>query len=162
LEALNILKVKLHEENWELALAGTGEADYLDRLKKEAKTLSIDGHLVWHGHVTGGEKLDLMKQSDWFVLTSASENFGISVVEAMAASIPVIITEGVGISDKVLQYSAGYICRENPEEIAEVLKKAIQGFNIVEMRTAARRLVEEKFSWDYIGKSLTNFYSELV
>jgi glycosyltransferase involved in cell wall biosynthesis len=161
-EALNILKIKLHEENWELALAGTGEADYLDRLKKEAKTLSIDGHLVWHGHVTGGEKLDLMKQSDWFVLTSASENFGISVVEAMAASIPVIITEGVGISDKVLQYSAGYICRENPEEIAEVLKKAIQGFNIVEMRTAARRLVEEKFSWDYIGKSLTNFYSELV
>jgi glycosyltransferase involved in cell wall biosynthesis len=45
-EALNILKIKLHEENWELALAGTGEADYLDRLKKEAKTLSIDGHLV--------------------------------------------------------------------------------------------------------------------
>jgi glycosyltransferase involved in cell wall biosynthesis len=161
-QALSILKLKLHEENWELALAGTGEVGYLEKLKKEAEALCIEGHLVWHGHVSGSEKLDLLGKSDWFVLTSASENFGISVVEAMAASIPVIITESVGIAEKVRNYSAGYICQDRPEEIAEILRKAIQGHNTVQMSTAARKLVEEEFSWPCIGKSLTNLYSKLI
>jgi len=161
-EALRILKFELHEGNWKLDLAGTGETDYLEKLKTKAKALCIEGHLIWHGHVSGGEKLDLLEKSDWFVLTSASENFGISVVEAMAASIPVIITQSVGISDKVFQYSAGYICKENPQAIAEFLRKAIQGYNKREMSAAARKLVEEKFSWQYIGKTLANLYSDLV
>ena len=79
----------------------------------------------------------------------------------MAASIPVIITESVGISDKVLKYSAGYICQEKPEEIAEVLRKATERFKIDEMSKAARKLVEENYSWAYIGKSLSKLYSDL-
>jgi len=160
-QALSILKSNLHEENWELSIAGSGEANYIKKLKKEAEVLGISEHLFWRGHVSGSAKQDLFKNSDWFVLTSASENFGISVVEAMAASIPVIITESVGISDKVLKYSAGYICQEKPEEIAEVLRKATERFKIDEMSKAARKLVEENYSWAYIGRSLSKLYSDL-
>ena len=159
--ALAILKYKIKEERWELAIAGTGDGTYVEILKNLSKKLGIEKHILWHGHVGGEAKQKLISSSDWFVLPSASENFGISVVEAMASSLPVVISNNTGISDKVIQYSAGLICCEDPLKFAEVLSEAITSSDTIAMGTSARKLVTDNYSWKFIGKSLSQFYSTL-
>ena len=159
--ALGILKYTIKEESWELAIAGTGDETYVEILKNLSKRLGIEQHIIWHGHVAGEAKQKLISSSDWFVLPSASENFGISVVEAMASSLPVVISNNTGISDKVIQYSAGFICCDDPLKFAQVLSEAIKSSDIKTMGISARKLVMENYSWKSIGSSLSQFYSTL-
>ena len=161
LTALAILKHQINEDGWELAIAGSGEQDYIETLKSKTRDLGIENHITWHGHVTGETKQVLLNSSDWFVLPSASENFGISVVEAMASALPVVISANTGISDKVNEYSAGYICNEDPSEFAKVLLKAIKGSHNRSMGNSARKLVADHFSWEPIAKSLIKHYNNL-
>lgn len=161
LKALAFLKDTMKEERWELAIAGTGDHYYLEMLKSRSKELRIENKIVWHGHVDGDAKQNLFRSSDWFVLPSASENFGIAVVEAMAASIPVIVSDKIGISDKVIKYSAGYICSEGEKDLAKVLSKAINCSGYSKMSDSARKLVSDNYSWDKISKLISELYLSL-
>ena len=67
-----------------LVIAGTGEPAYEAALRREAHALGVDGDVVWAGFVDGREKLAVLADADLFVLPSRSENFAVSVVEAMA------------------------------------------------------------------------------
>lgn len=158
LSALAILKHDIKEERWELAIAGSGEPSYIEMLKGKSTDLGIEEHIIWHGHVAGEAKRELFHSSDWFVLPSASENFGISVVEAMASALPVVITENTGISEKVIEYSAGYICSEKPWDFAQVLSTAINNPESKSMGKHATVLVAENFSWTLIAKTLSDLY----
>jgi glycosyltransferase involved in cell wall biosynthesis len=160
LESLELLRYEMEENDWELIIAGTGEANYIEVLKKQALQRGLQEHLTWSGHVTGHDKDEIMKSSDWFVLLSSSENFGISAVEAMAASLPIIITKNVGISEDVLKYKAGYVCSENIREIASLLRFVLKSKDHDDMRKSARRLVEENYSWKSIGQSLSSVYKD--
>jgi glycosyltransferase involved in cell wall biosynthesis len=157
-ESLEILKYEYHENGWELVIAGSGDGHYIKQLRNTSNQRRIQEHLVWMGHVTGGDKENVLRTTDWFVLLSSSENFGISAVEAMAASLPIIITANVGISKEVLEYNAGFICKESPKEIAQVFKFILNNSVHETMGLSARRLVEENYSWIYISKSLLKIY----
>ena len=50
-----------------------------------------------------------MVGADIFVLPSYQENFGIAVVEAMAAGLPVIVSDQVGISGEIGKSGAGIV-----------------------------------------------------
>ena len=75
-------------QNPALVVAGTGDAAFEAGLRREAARLGIDGDLHWAGFLSGADKLAALADADLFVLPSYSENFGISVVEAMAAGLP--------------------------------------------------------------------------
>ena len=161
LDSLTILKNDRLQHNWGLTIAGSGEEAYVHYLKQKASNYGIAKHLTWKGHVRGDDKTKILGMCDWFVLLSASENFGISVVEAMAASLPVIITENVGIAEKVVEYNAGFVCQEDSLQIAQLFHTILLQVDNRTMGCAARRLVEENYSWSYIGKTLCGYYLNL-
>ena len=158
LEALSYLYKEHNQELWHLSIAGEGEHDYVEFLKQLAMNYGISDHLEWLGHVSGEKKVNLLATSDWFVLPSQSENFGLSVIEALAHGVPVIITREVGISDLVKEYNAGLVC-ESPIELAESLVTALKGAPM-DMRYAALDLVRARFSWSKIAKKLKLFYMD--
>jgi glycosyltransferase involved in cell wall biosynthesis len=53
--------------------------------------------------------------ADIFVLPSLSENFGMAVVEAMLCSLPVVISDNVGIAPDVASGGAGKVITLTPE-----------------------------------------------
>lgn len=160
-ESLEELKYGDHEDEWELVIAGSGDSDYVQQLKNVSVQRGIQENLVWMGHVTGKEKERVLLTTDWFVLLSSSENFGISAVEAMAASLPIIITHNVGISQEVLKYDAGFVCKEDPKEIAQILKLVLNSSIHRQMGLSALRLVQDNYSWNYIASRLSDIYKRL-
>lgn len=156
LEAFSLLSKEYTNAKWRLFIAGTGEQDYVNSLKQLAYKTGISKYIEWMGHLDGERKQRLLNSCDWYVLPSISENFGLSVIEALANGVPVIVSDGVGISEIIVDQKAGLVTGDSLSLI-EALKFALQGVP-TEMRIAAFDLARDRFSWKEIGKKLADFY----
>ncbi|MGH7214804.1 MAG: glycosyltransferase [Tepidisphaeraceae bacterium] len=98
-------------------IAGTGDADYEQFLRRRVADAQLDSHVTFLGQVTGPAKLSLYQAADAFVLPTSQENFGLVLTEAMACGTPVITTKGVDIWEEL--HSAGaQIIERTPEALA--------------------------------------------
>lgn len=161
LEACAILNSNHNIREWMLSICGDGDPDYVKYIHQLADDLGISKRIVWTGHVDGFEKTKLLMTADWFILPSASENFGISAVEALAYGVPIIITKEVGISDSVQEYGAGIICKAVPQLLYETLRTALDGPSQT-MKSSARKLAKNRYSWQTVAKKLSFFYNENI
>jgi glycosyltransferase involved in cell wall biosynthesis len=83
-----------------LLIAGAGEPEWVASLQQQAQGLGIESAVLWLGHVSGERKRVLFGGSDLFVFPSRSENFGIALLEAMAAGLPCVTTDGVALANE--------------------------------------------------------------
>lgn len=111
---------------WRLRLAGTGSAEYTASLQKLATELGISAQLEWLGWADEQEKYRLFAEADLFVLPSHNENFANVVIEALAVGTPVLLSPMVGLSAYVEAADLGWVCPNNPAELAKTLESAWQ------------------------------------
>lgn len=88
----NLLKAwaAVRPEGWQLKLVGTNEGGHREDLEALAQSLGIGEQVIFSEPVYGAEKAQLLSDAQLLCLVSKSENFGITVAEAMAAGLPVI------------------------------------------------------------------------
>jgi glycosyltransferase involved in cell wall biosynthesis len=161
LEAMALLQQRHPEAEWTLQIAGEGEPIYLRELQAHAKRLGLIKRLQWLGFVAGQAKQDLLNQADWFLLPSASENFGIAAAEALAAGTPVILAPGVALAEAVSTAGAGWISHATPEALAARLEICLVP-PPDSMRQCARRLAKEVCSWNSISEALKVNYQSMI
>lgn len=95
---------------------GPDDDDYIHKLKN---TLSDEefSQLYFTGYLEGAEMHTAFKVADLFALTSISENFGLSVIEASYYSLPVLLTHGVGVSCFYTDRESGLLSNYDTLEI---------------------------------------------
>ncbi len=98
LEALALMK--RDEKKVKLSIVGPIDEGYDDTLRKVAQSFGLieGGDFEFLGEKYGAELTSLYKQADIFALTSISENFGMTILEAAYNGTPIVMTEGVGAS----------------------------------------------------------------
>ena len=79
-----------------LSLLVMGDGSERAALEAQARRLELGSRIEFTGWVTAAEASDRLRQADVFVLPSLRESGGISVVEAMAAGLPVIVADWGG------------------------------------------------------------------
>jgi len=84
---------------WHLVIAGSGDEDYVDRLRNTITTHGLAERVHLAGFVSGQDKSYLLQTASWFLLPSLQENFGIAVVEAIGNGCPVAISDQVFLAD---------------------------------------------------------------
>lgn len=102
-----------------LVVAGPLNTDYSNNLKR----IYSDEDIIFTNILLGKEKWAALKNCEYFILPSHQENFGISIVEAMALGIPVAISNKVNIYDKILEYDAGIVFNDDLRNTYKALKK---------------------------------------
>ncbi len=75
---------------WSLIIAGDGEAGYRRELERVAAEAGVGERVRFVGQVVGEEKARLLAGAECVVLASHSENFGMSVAEALAHGTPAL------------------------------------------------------------------------
>jgi len=106
----------------------------------------------------------LLHLIDIFVLSSISEGLPLSVVEAMAASKPIVATDVGGLSEIVVNDRNGYLVKaKNPSALAEKISVLIKNKELrIDMGKAGRKIVEEKFSLKTMIDNYQNLYEKLI
>jgi glycosyltransferase involved in cell wall biosynthesis len=110
----------------------------------------------------GVMKQGALASTDAFVLPSHQENFGISVVEALAAGVPVLISNRVNIWREIDADRAGYIESDDLAGTTRLLQRWIETppAERETMRQNARNCFEQRFAIDRAVDSLLRILSE--
>lgn len=104
---------------WSLQIIGVGPL--LEELQSLSSKLGIQDSVVWLGQTTKIE--DFYKTLDVFVLTSDYEGFGLVLLEAMNAGVPVIARDISAIPEVLGTDHPGLVNSDNPIEFAERISK---------------------------------------
>ncbi|WP_088240458.1 glycosyltransferase [Calothrix rhizosoleniae] len=154
---------KLSNYRFTFILAGSGEPDYESEIKSLIAALGIEERTYFTGFVKGELKDLLLQGANLFVLTSYSENFGISVLESLAIGLPVLITSGVALADMVKQKQIGYVTELDVDEIANAIDTFLNDPQVGKvMGDNACQFIAEQYSWHYIAKKIIVTYKKII
>jgi len=113
--------------------------------------------------VRGDAKQRAYLEADLFVLPTYSENFGLTVAEALASGTPVIVSKGApwaGIETE----EAGWWCEIGLDPLVSVLETAFSQStsDLRAMGEHGRDWVKREFDWNRIGRRILEVYRWLL
>lgn len=97
------------QKDWQLVVAGPDQVGWKAELHSRAAKLGVADQITWAGMLLGPEKWGAYRAAEVFVLPSHAENFGIVVAEALACSLPVLISDKVNIWREIAMDGAGIV-----------------------------------------------------
>ena len=146
-----------------LVIAGDGDRALVAQLHDQARELGIENDILWTGFLHGKDKADALQACAVFVLPSYSENFGVAVVEAMAAGLPVVVSDQVGVHREITRAGAGLVCPCSSEHFATAIGE------LLDNRTAAREMgvrgavfARENYSLATVTARLIDLYQSIL
>lgn len=103
-----------------------GDGEDRDSLVRKAQELGIDENIIITGHVQPHTVAEYLRAADLFVLGSVSEGWSTSLVEALAASRPIVTTNVSSANELVKDGVNGYVVVErNSKDFAEAIGHAL-------------------------------------
>ena len=161
ISALGILASK--RADIALVVAGSGSAEYENRLKSLVREFDLQDITLFLGMVKGADKWALLREAGLFVLPSHHEAFPNAVVEAMAAGLPVVISEGVDISREVGEAGVGLVTSLDPAELASAIDTLLSDEGLrAKMGAAGAEYVREHWSWEGTTRDIAKAYEDIV
>lgn len=112
---------RLRKETYELSVQIVGDGELRDDLKSLSKELKLEDIVQFVGFVNN--PYPYIKNADLMLVPSASEGFGLVVVEAMALGVPVVSTKTAGPMEIIEKDAYGLLCEHDDESIYQSVKK---------------------------------------
>jgi glycosyltransferase involved in cell wall biosynthesis len=143
--------------------ADPGEEQYSLSLRRLADDMALAEYITFTGIAGGEEKKREFYRAHVFVLASYEENFGISVVEAMAYGLPVIVSDQVALAHEVARSRAGLVvrCQDVKALAAAIRTLAADENERVDMARRARSLAQ-RYSWSEVVSGLVSLYGRAL
>jgi glycosyltransferase involved in cell wall biosynthesis len=141
-----------------LVIAGEGASQYVQSLKAQAS--SLGDAVRFTGFADDAKKQELFRSTDILILPSHSENFGMSVAEALAQGIPVVASKGTPWSGL-----ESHQCGKWVENSADALANAIEQLSKEDLSAAGicgRQWMQQDFSWPRVADSMIELYSKAL
>lgn len=146
-----------------LVIAGPDNEGWGARVRTWLDEQAMGARTTFTGMLLGPDKLAVLRDASLFVLPSYSENFGLAVIEAMAAGLPVIISDQVNIWREVHAGGAGRVIPCDATALADqILELLANPDAATHMGQKGRSLVQERFQWPRIGRSLVEAYGRII
>ena len=127
-----------------------GEGPQRTEIEKTIHQLGLKNRATLDGAVQHAQ--DALSQMQLLVLPSAAEGFGLVLIEAMAARIPVVATDVPGIRDVVKHGLTGLLVPPaQPPRLADAINSLIDDPSLRDrLVEAAFADVRQRFTWDIV------------
>ncbi len=146
-----------------LVLAGPNTDGYLAEMMQIAKAGGVADDILATGLLDKDERVAALVDADLFVLSSYNENYGIAVIESMAAGTPVLISDQVQCHPEVTAADAGDVLPVDSDAFAE---KMIQRLILPKELTAAgmrgRAHALASLGWGAVATRWVKHYTKMV
>lgn len=160
-EAADVLRNEL--QGYKILVAGEGNADYVEAMKRMICDRGLQDIVQLVGGVYGDEKWRLFQTSDFFVLPTHSENFGLAIAESLASGTPVITTVGTPWNDLNSSNSGAWI-EIGTQPLVETLRRflSLSDEDLETMGKNGRKLIETKYSAKVMAEEMMEVYQSIV
>jgi len=147
--------------NTQFRFAGNGETD---RLQAMVEQLGVADHVDVMGWTAGQDKIDAFQNADVYCLPSYAENLPVSVLEAMAARLPVVGTPVAGTPEEIIEGTTGFMV--TPGDREGITKRISQLLSDEKLRRsmgdAGRTRAEEHFDNEVVCRRLIGLWREAI
>ena len=145
-----------------LLIAGPDEAGTRRRMAGALAHGGLGHRAIFTGVLEGAAKRAALAAADVLVLPSYTEGFSNAILEAMAASLPVVISRQCHFPD-VASAGAGHVVATEPAPIASAIESLLRNpAGRCEMGRKGRALVAERYRWDGMAAAMGDWYRRLL
>ena len=143
-----------------LHIGGNGETTTIQNIIKEQNLSDI---VKFEGWVSGEKKVELLNNTDVFILPSYTEGLPISILEAMSYKLPVISTPVGGIPEVVKDEENGFLITPGDKKALynTIIKLATDKEQRMSMGELSYKKVQPHFP-ENVSARLENIYKELL
>jgi glycosyltransferase involved in cell wall biosynthesis len=152
----------LQERQVQLALAGPdwGEEQSLRELVRD---LGLQSRVFFLGAIDPKDRNTLFAASDILALVSRGESCGCAAQEAMAAGVPVLVSERVGIAPEIQADGAGRVVPLNVAAMARALEEMLADpEKLANMGRAAAAAAKERYDTQNVAQEMARAYEDIL
>jgi glycosyltransferase involved in cell wall biosynthesis len=154
--------VKKHPEA-RLAIVGPDNEGYGLKVRQWCKKQGIHDKVFFVDHLEPENVKEAYVDADVFVLPSYTENFGMTVVEAMACGTPVVISDQVNIWREIQETGAGVVVCLDPCAVADAICMVLEDKRKAEAMEARGRVAAKScYAWPHVVDQMTQVYQKLI
>jgi glycosyltransferase involved in cell wall biosynthesis len=147
---------RIDRHGHELHIHGYGSDSYRANLEQRIAALKIGAHVRLGGPLYGEEKWRKLQQSSIYVLPSYSENFGITIAEALLSGLPVITSKATPWSE-LASRGLGWIIDNDEAQLRDALSRAV---STAPMRLRTVRNEAQDYAQNYLWPPIMDRYVE--
>jgi len=146
-----------------LVIAGPDSDGYAETVRRSVSENALEARVVFTGMLRGADRVAALADADLFVLPSYQENFGIAVVESLAAGTPVVISDQVNIHAEISAAGVGGVVPVSADALARELNRWLKdGALRNRFAEKAPAFVRERYGWREIAGRWVMHYQEIV
>lgn len=146
-----------------LAIVGPDTDGYQSYVESLIENHGLRDRVFFPGMLRGSEKIEALVDADLFCLPSDHENFGLAVIEALAASTPVVVSDQVGVHHQITEGGVGSAVSREPSTLGSELSAWLgDPERLHDAARRARPFVQERFTWERIARRWTEHYRALI
>jgi glycosyltransferase involved in cell wall biosynthesis len=143
-----------------LLVAGNDEGGYRRAVEGMVAARGLGDRVRFLGEVDGAAKELAFRRVALLVAPSYRENFGNAVAEAMAAGLPVVVSERVGIAPDIAERRAGLVVPLDPVAVAGALGRLLADAPLrAAMGLRGRELVRTRYSGPAVATAMLAAYA---
>jgi len=161
LEAFVSLVRKQDFKDWRLILAGEGPTEYVQALKEKVAAHHAEDIIVFPGWLEGDTKSAFLRHASLLALPSYHENFGLCVMESLAAGVPVLVSPHVNLAAEIEAAGAGWITAVKQIDLEATLAEALRSADERAKRGNAGKVFAKQFSCAAIASRLNELYASV-
>jgi glycosyltransferase involved in cell wall biosynthesis len=141
-----------------------GKGPLLSSFQAMARDLGVADRVKFTGFVEYNRMPEPYSRADLFVLPSRRESFGLVLVEAMAAGLPVVATSVGAIPEVIIDGETGILVPpENPSALADAVNNLLGHPQMMkDMGARGRERVERHFTWARVAERVAASYREIL
>lgn len=153
---------KVRQPGWRIQVVGPEEDNHKAEIERLAQRLGIYQDIIFCGPQSNEAKWKTYWNADAFVLPTHTENFGLTVAEALSCETPVITTKGAPWSE-IETNRCGWWIDIGVEPLAHALEEAINltDHQREEMGKRGRQMIQQRYGWSGIARQVNDVYSWL-
>lgn len=154
--------VERERPEWRLRIVGPDDGGHVDGLRTLMRDLGLQ-RVDFDGPLGGAAKVRAYAQASLFVMPTKSENFGLTVAEALAAGTPAVVSKGAPWAG-VIEANCGWWVDPTPDALAAAMLDATSRGHepLRQMGLRGRAWVAREFSWWAVAGRVSELYEWIL
>jgi glycosyltransferase involved in cell wall biosynthesis len=148
--------------NMKLVIAGSGTREYETKTRSWIKQYELADNIRWCGFLSGSEKLDALVGCDIFVLPSMNENFGVAILEALGAGLPVVISDNVYLWKEVVELGGGWVAKKDIISLENTIAGIICNPSELNQKKHFTQIIAKRFAPGTLMPEYQRFYERIL